>query len=226
MFRCHLIKAAMITAALTAAAPAATTYTIFSDSFESPTVDTTAFNQHPVGWTYVDILTAGDHSALGLVLEGTSSGGKLVAAAEDGDQFLFGGRSTDYATQVIASMTPNHIYTLTVWSRSAGSSFHTSRIYMTSTLQDSAESATKLTGTTVTTNSGDTWTQFTSTFTATLADAGNPLYINLESRRDVSTAIVGWDNVVVTVTVPAPAALPAGLAMFGGLLMRRRRIRR
>lgn len=207
------------------AAPSLSAATILYDDFSVGTV-----GQNPAGWTKVDILTAGDYGNEGLRVNGANASNGTSTVTIDGEDFwLNGGRSTTY-TRKVATMVAGETYTFTAWYKQVSSSYVTINTFF-SDYQATAvvtSAANTLGGFSVgngATPAVNGWNDLVVSYTATGADDGKDLYINLQSRRDVSTAITGWDNVSVTDTsvVPEPSSISLlGLAGLSLILRRRK----
>lgn len=158
----------------------------------------------PEGWIYVGPLelnagNPGEHGSLGLrAAPNSQGGGNGVSTTVNGVRWLNGGRDSVFYQMVVAAMVPGTVYRFSVHATKAGSSSVIARISLTSTPLTIATygSASRLAtkGTLV----GDQgtppeWVLNSVLYTAQPADAGLPLYANLESYRDVSTAVAGWD---------------------------------
>jgi len=195
-------------------------------SLINPGFDDGVTNGLPIGWTRAGPLelnasNPGDHGSLGVrVAPNTAGGGNGVVTTVDGDKFLNGGRDSVFYQQAVPSMQAGFTYSFSAYATQAGSSFVVARISLTDTPLTVANFGTtpRLATKGVAVGDGATveveWVLNTVSFTATVADAGNPLYVNLESVRDVSTAVVGWDATSFT-AVPEPSSfLLIGLGLF------------
>lgn len=192
---------------------------IFSEDFDTGVTGAT-----PAGWTWVDILGAGDHPSTGLRPNGSTTGGGGAVLTRDGlDFFLGGGRSSVFAAPVVGAMQSGTRYVTTLFAAGAGSSFDVSRAYYTIGVpQDSLETVTPLSTTNTSAGGFSDWREFSFEYTATAGDAGKVLFLNLESRRDVSTAVVGWDDISV-LAIPEPATSTILAIFFAALTWIRRR---
>ncbi|MFD2159595.1 PEP-CTERM sorting domain-containing protein [Rubritalea tangerina] len=206
--------------------------TIFVENFDSYSVG----EQSPGAWVYTDANNIGDHSSRGVRANGDSSGGSTVTTRTASGQFLNGGRSAIYS-HLVATIVEGTSYTFSVWGTNVGSSYALSRSYFSTALpvapvtHSGGASSAYNTPDQVASNASGTgqaaqngWNQYEVTYVGTLADAGKSLYINLESHRDVSTAVRGWDDVEVTaVAVPEPSSLSLlGLGLSCVALRRKR----
>lgn len=194
----------------------------FSDTFDSATVGNT-----PAGWTRTDISPAGDHSSIGVRQSGNNSGGVAVATMTGSGNFLNGGNSAIFS-QELGTIVEGETYTFFVWARDAGSSYSISSSYLSTSISASAvtNAASTLGGFAAGTGqSSNGWSQYRVIYTGTAQTAGQPLYVNLQSSRGVSTSVRGWDDVSVT-SVPEPStygllAMPA--LAIAAVLRRRKR---
>jgi len=199
-------------------------------SLINPGFDDGITNGLPIGWTRTGPLERnadhpGDHGSLGVrIAPNTAGGGNGVVTTVDGDKFLNGGRDSVFYQQAIASMQEGFTYTFSAYATQAGSSFVIARISMTDTPLTIANfgATPRLAIQGVAVGDGSTvaaeWVLNTVSFTATASHVGKPLYVNLESVRDVSTAVVGWDATSFT-AIPEPSS--ALLAILGSLFLSR-----
>ncbi|WP_159434728.1 LamG-like jellyroll fold domain-containing protein [Rubritalea squalenifaciens] len=165
----------------------------FLDSFDDDATASTPV-EGGISWTKTDILGAGDHGSVGVRPHNDGSGGMTVPTMSGSGKFLNGGRSTAFSYPVTDGMVEGYTYQLSVWGRRAGSSYPVARCYF------GTAPTTPVAGSPGNIWPGSSWVEYTTSYTATAADAGQPLWLVLEGRRDASTGVTAWDDAKVTVT--------------------------
>ena len=146
----------------------------------------------------VDILTPLDHFNTGI------RASDATVLTTDGGRYLNAGCSSVFYKAVTFSMVAGAVYNASGLYAGAGNSFAAARFYFTSnkqtaglTIQPKSDNAVE--NIHVYHNSGakKQWFTATAVYTATAADAGKPLYLNLESKRNIATALVAFDTIQV-----------------------------
>ncbi len=196
--------------------------TVFSENFDSATIGSTSI----AGWTFFDAPTAGDHPSIGVRASGNASGGPVVTTLSGTGNFLNGGRSAIFSAKV-GGIVDGMTYTFTLRSRDVGSSYANSAAYFTSALPTGyVAEVNTLGGFAATTGASivNSWQEYRVAYTGTALTQGLDLFINLQSSRDISTGVRGWDDITVT-AVPEPSTygLWAAVALAGIARARRRR---
>eukprot|EP00053_Salpingoeca_punica_P011957 m.106728 g.106728 ORF g.106728 m.106728 type:complete len:727 (+) comp15820_c0_seq10:110-2290(+) len=155
------------------------------------------------GWTQVDILTAGDSDQVGI--RAASASVKVI----QGSRYLNAGRSSVFYQQMTASAVAGAIYNVTLFASASGSAAAKSRVYISTSVQTPSRSVPPATNFVVlsipidgTSAQSGIWYDFAARYTATAADAGKPLYINLESNHDNANAEALFDGVSGSICFP------------------------
>lgn len=204
----------------------ATPVTVGNYSFELP-VGTTEYPtlaaQGGTGWSWQSDSSWGSYTDAGVTTDRGGSDGSqagILCSLDSGNAYAW--QVTDYVIQ-----TGDEI-TLTVDLRAyyAGNGFspvYDYSLVASDTAGNPASPLTDIATGTITTALGDSWTEYTFTYTATAADAGKYLGIQFSGTNLGGYAYL-FDNVRLDVT---PAPEPATMSLLGigglGLLIRRKK---
>lgn len=177
--------------------------TLFGENFDSATLGSTDID----GWTFLDAPAAGDHPSLGVRASGDPKGGATVTTVSGTGNFLNGGRSAIFSARV-GKIIKGNTYTFTFRARDVGSSYAISHAYFTTSAPTgyvtSAENTLGGFASATTTPTENGWQEYRATYKGTELTAGLELYINLQSSRNSTSGVRGWDDIVVK-TIPEPA---------------------
>ncbi len=157
-------------------------------------------NSLPAGWVQTDILTPGDYPGVGMALSGAAPGGVAVRTL-DGGCWLLGGQSSVFSALVTPSARPGVTYKVRALGIRASSSYANARVFLSASPNGPAfdDDPLALASQALVLASTSEWSEFAVEVFATSA---SPIYVNLESSRDIATAVAGWDSVTVRVHKP------------------------